>query len=118
MNATSTLRPRASSPFSIDGPSAKMSRGFTRSPTFTSGRWLYEVPWLERMNFCNLYFVKSPLTSLPSTTSMRRTWIERASTCSTIPSYFATTAAPESRASTCSIPVPTNGASGLSSGTA
>ena len=57
---------------------------------------------------------KSPLTSLPSIVSIRRTRISFASTCSTIPSYFATTAAPESRADMCSIPVPTNGASGFS----
>ena len=25
-----------------------------RSPTFTIGRWLKQVPWLVRMNFCSL----------------------------------------------------------------
>jgi hypothetical protein len=51
MNATSTLRPSASSPSSVDGPSAMMSPFSTRSPTFTSGRWLMQVFWFERWNF-------------------------------------------------------------------
>src|SRR5258707_15334528 len=35
MNATSTLRPRASSPPSVHGPSASTSPRFTRAPTLT-----------------------------------------------------------------------------------
>src|SRR5438552_2825195 len=47
-----------------------------------------------------------------------RTTIRSADTYSTTPGRLATTTAPESRATTCSIPVPTNGASGCRSGTA
>ncbi|MCR6687243.1 hypothetical protein [Pseudoxanthomonas sp.] len=41
--------PRASSPMSVDGPSASTSPRAMRSPTFTSGRWLMQVFWLERV---------------------------------------------------------------------
>ena len=54
MNATSTLRPSASSPSRVDGPSATMSPFFTVSPTFTSGFWVMQVLWLERWNFSRL----------------------------------------------------------------
>ena len=54
MKATSTFRPSASSPTWVDGPSAMMSPALTRSPTFTSGRWVMQVFWLERWNFCRL----------------------------------------------------------------
>jgi hypothetical protein len=50
--------------------------------------------------------------------SSERTTIRRASTPSTTPERFATTAAPESLATTDSIPVPTNGGSVRRSGTA
>ena len=36
---------------SVEGPSAMTSPALTRSPTFTSGRWLMQVFWLERWNF-------------------------------------------------------------------
>ena len=47
-----------------------------------------------------------------------RTTTRSADTYSTTPSRLATTTAPESRATTCSIPVPTSGDSGCRSGTA
>ena len=54
MNATSTLRPSASSPNWVDGPSAMISPASTVSPTFTSGRWLMQVFWFERWNFISV----------------------------------------------------------------
>src|SRR5438132_1339736 len=48
MNATTTLRPSASSPHSVDGPSAITSRNATRSPSRTIGFWLMQVFWLLR----------------------------------------------------------------------
>ncbi len=53
MNATSTFRPSASSPNSVEGPSAMMSPFFTTSPTRTSGFWVMQVDWFERWNFCS-----------------------------------------------------------------
>ena len=50
INATATFLPRANSPMSVDGPSAITSPLRTVSPTFTSGRWLMQVFWLERWN--------------------------------------------------------------------
>jgi len=43
MNATSTLRPSASSPWSVPGPSAMMSPGATFWPLCTIGFWLRHV---------------------------------------------------------------------------
>jgi hypothetical protein len=51
MNATTTFLPSASSPMSVDGPSAMTSPLVTVSPTFTSGRWLMQVFWFDRWNF-------------------------------------------------------------------
>src|SRR3989304_1426606 len=51
MNATRTLRPRASSPFWVDELSAIAWAASTRWPTATIGRWLVQVPWLLRTNF-------------------------------------------------------------------
>ncbi len=48
MKATTMLRPSASSPISVDGPSAMTSPAVTRSPTTTIGRWLMQVFWFER----------------------------------------------------------------------
>jgi hypothetical protein len=45
-----TFRPRASSPMSVQGPSATTSPRFTVSPTFTSGRWLMQDDWFDRLN--------------------------------------------------------------------
>jgi hypothetical protein len=54
MNATSALRPSASSPLWVLGPSAMMSPASTRSPIFTSGRWVMQVFWLLRWNLRRL----------------------------------------------------------------
>ena len=43
--------PSASSPLSVAGPSAMTLSGSTRSPSETSTRWLYALPWFERANF-------------------------------------------------------------------
>ena len=37
-------------PFLVAGPSASTSPVLTASPTCTMGRWLLQLPWLERMN--------------------------------------------------------------------
>ena len=50
MKATRRLRPRASSPLSVDEPSASTAPVATLSPGNTSGFWWMSVPWLERMN--------------------------------------------------------------------
>ena len=49
MNATSMFWPSASSPRSVDGPSASTSPRAITSPAFTSGRWLMQVFWFERV---------------------------------------------------------------------
>src|SRR5258708_13794142 len=49
-NATRTLRPRASSPRSVQGPSARTWAFLTRSPTRTNGFWLMQVFWFERLH--------------------------------------------------------------------
>jgi hypothetical protein len=38
-----------------------MSPGFITSPTFTSGRWLMQVDWLERWNLCSVIDVHARL---------------------------------------------------------
>ena len=50
MNATSTLRPRASSPSSVQGPSASTCPRATFWPTCTIGFWLMQVFWFDRRN--------------------------------------------------------------------
>ena len=51
MNATSTLRPSASSPSSVHGPSASTCPFSTFCPTRTIGFWLMQVFWFDRLNF-------------------------------------------------------------------
>ena len=68
------------------------------------------MPWLERMNFCSSYSSRSP--------SSVATTIRVASTKSTVPALRASRTSPESNAARRSMPVPTSGASVLSSGTA
>ena len=51
MNATSTLRPSASSPSSVQGPSPSTWPLWTFWPTRTIGRWLMHVFWFDRLNF-------------------------------------------------------------------
>jgi hypothetical protein len=54
MNATSRLVPSAISASSVHGPSAIGEPTSSLSPSATSGRWLMQVPWLERRNFASL----------------------------------------------------------------
>ena len=51
MNATSRFLPSASSPVSVEGPSARMSPCCTWSPSSTRGFWLMQVSWFDRRNF-------------------------------------------------------------------
>ena len=115
MNATSTLRPSASSPCSVAGPSAITCPFRTRVPGRTIGFWLMQVLWFERWYLIRL--MMSTLDAMPSSSSGLTT-MRDASTDSTTPSRLATTVTPESRATTASMPVPTSGASVRSSGTA
>ena len=110
MKATSTLCPNASSPCDVDELSARMSPISTRSWRFTIGCWLMHVPWLLRTNFLSLYSCRSPLSS---TTTMRLPV-----TSVTTPAVRDQRTWPLSTATRFSMPVPTNGASGLSNGTA
>ena len=55
MNATSRFLPSASSPPSVEEPSASTSPLATLSPSFTTGFWWISVPWFERMNFVSAY---------------------------------------------------------------
>ena len=71
------------------------------------------VPWLERTNFSSRYIVELAGGTLLGLDGMRS-----AVTDSTVPSRPATTTWPESRAARASMPVPTMGDSGSSSGTA
>ena len=54
MNATRTLRPRASSPWSVPGPSAITSPATMRWPFRTIGFWLMQVFWFDRWYFVSL----------------------------------------------------------------
>ena len=54
MNATSRFAPSASSPLSVELPSASTSPAFTLSPRRTIGLWWMSVPWFERMNFVSV----------------------------------------------------------------
>ena len=109
MNATSRFAPSASSPWSVEEPSASTAPATTLSPSFTIGLWWMSVPWFERMNLIRSYSSREPL---PSTTMCV------ASSSMTSPALFATTTSPESTAARYSRPVPTSGACGIISGTA
>ena len=109
MNATSRFAPSASSPWSVDEPSASTAPAATLSPWRTIGLWWISVPWFERMNFVSSYSSRVPR---PSTT------MRFASSSMTVPAFFATTTSPESTAARYSTPVPTSGACGIISGTA
>jgi hypothetical protein len=109
MKATSRLAPSASSPWSVDDPSASTCPSFTLSPRPTIGFWWIRVPWFERMNFVRWYSSRLPL---PSTT------ICSASTSITEPVVRESTTSPVSTAARYSRPVPTSGACVIISGTA
>jgi hypothetical protein len=47
------LLPRASSPWSVELPSASTSPGESTWPLRTIGFWWISVPWLERVNLCS-----------------------------------------------------------------
>ena len=84
----------------------------TRSPRTTIGRWLMQVSWFERTNLCSVVDVlgrrrrrgRRSARAVDATRPRRR--------------VGDTTTWPESRAACCSMPVPTIGARGCSSGTA
>ena len=71
---------------------------------------LMQVPWLERANLERWYAWLSPFSS--------RITISSAVTRVTTPFCLDSITTPESQAALYSMPVPTMGASGLSSGTA
>ena len=102
--------PRATSPWSIAGPSAMTSPFSTLWPTVTMGLWLLQVAWFER-----IYLMISYSLSLPPSSS---TLILSAQTFVTTPPFSARTQTPESTAALYSIPVPTMGASVVRRGTA
>ena len=109
MKATSRFAPSASSPMSVELPSASTCSALTRSPRPTIGFWWISVPWLERMNLVSGY---SCFPSLVSTT------IFSASTSATTPASSETITSPVSTAARYSSPVPTSGACVIISGTA
>ena len=74
-----------------------------RWPSSTIGRWLRQVPWLERRNFAIRYVVRVPSSFVTVTAS--------AETSSTTPAFAAVTTSPASMAARNSMPVPTSGAS-------
>ena len=109
MKATIRLAPSASSPPSVEEPSASTCCALTLSPSPTTGFWWIRVPWFERMNFVSAYSSREPLPSMT---------IFSASTSITVPSVFERTTSPVSIAARYSRPVPTSGACGIISGTA
>ena len=102
--------PSASSPLFVEGPSAMISPLATRSPVETMGRWLRQVPWLDRSNFFSGYSRTVPSSS--------RTLIMLDAQPTTTPASFAMTMTPESLAIAASMPVATMDDSVLSRGTA
>ena len=94
-----------------------MSPASTTSPTFTSGRWLMQVFWFERWNFMQRVDVDARLAGIDlagraDDDAGRVDLVDHARRGG------AAIAAPESRATVSSMPVPTNGASARTSGTA
>ena len=87
-----------------------ISPSSTLSPVLMMGRWLRQVPWLERSNFLSLYSSMNP--------SSRRILMRSEETPIAVPAYFALTMTPESRAIAASMPVATMGLSVLRRGTA
>ena len=110
MKATITFLPSASSPLSVEGPSAMTWPTSSTSPLKTTGFWFKHVFWFERLNFVRLYISTPPVSFL--------TTILVPSTLSTTPGCLARTVTPESLATMDSIPVPTSGLSVWMSGTA
>ena len=75
----------------------------------TIARWWVIVPWFERMNLSSGY--SSRFEPWVTTIFSASTWV-------TSPAFSARTTSPLSTAARRSMPVPINGGSGLSSGTA
>jgi hypothetical protein len=78
MNATSTLRPSASSPSSVHGPSARTWPFWTLWPTRTIGFWVMQVFWFEPLELrhrvdvgAHLLLVFGSSLSLSTRTTMR-----------------------------------------------
>jgi tetratricopeptide (TPR) repeat protein len=96
---------------SVEGPSARTSPALTTSPSATIGFWLIDVPWFERSNLRSrsVCFLFAPF-SLTTISSLVTVTIS--------PSTGETMTSPESTADRPSIPVPTSGASVVTSGTA
>ena len=94
----------------MEGPSAIISPLATLSPVETMGRWLRQVPWLERSNFFKGYSRTLPLSS--------RILIMLEQQPTTTPASFAMTMTPESFAIAASMPVATMEDSVFKSGTA
>jgi hypothetical protein len=109
MNATSTLRPSASSPSSVDGPSAMMSPASTHVAHLHQRTLVDAGVLVGALELRRAVDVDAGLR--PDRSSVARMTIRVASTWSTTPVRRAAIAAPESRATTASMPVPTNGAS-------
>ena len=91
---------------SVQGPSAITSPRVTVSPTFTSGRWLMQVVLVRALELAQPVDVDARARPAPASR-----WRARRSACastwSMTPARRAMIAAPESRATTASIPVPT-----------
>src|SRR6184192_4282145 len=128
MNATRMLRPSASSPSEVAGPSASGVPASTWSPALTMTRWDKQVPWFERSNLWTAYhcsaepssgFSRMPNSRLKlSSLAAGESAGGGAAHDTTVPATLATINSPESLAAADSMPVPTIGASVTTSGTA
>ena len=108
MNAISMFWPRASSPRSVDGPSASTSRALIRSPTLTSGRWFIAGVLIGALVLDQVVDIDTRIVFANFILRWPGQQIRPASTWSTTPPRRATAVyPPESVATTRSIPVPT-----------
>src|SRR5439155_1435628 len=128
MNDTRMLRPRASSPSEVAGPSASGVPASTWSPALTMTRWDKQVPWFERSNLWTAYhcsaepssgFRRMPNSRLKlSSLAAGESAGGGAAHDTMVPATLATISSPESLAAADSMPVPTIGASVTTRGTA
>ena len=112
MNATSTLRPSARSPRSVEGPSAMMSP-LSHAVADAHQRLLVDAGRLVRALELHQPVDVDAGLGRHRVSSVARMTIRVASIWSTMPVRRAAIAAPESRATIASMPVPTSGASAL-----